>query len=90
MHNVYSRNRSPRGNIAVSFVPTTYTITVAQTPNGTISPSTFSGFQARANQTYSVTYDADYHIDTLAMATTYTSPTYRLTIRSLSPSLPIL
>ncbi len=48
--------------IKADFIPITYTITVTQPANGTITPYTYSGFQAGANQTYSIIPNTGYHI----------------------------
>jgi hypothetical protein len=53
--------------ISVSFVPITYSITVTQTANGSISPFTFSGFTAGMNRSYSITPKTGYRIDTLTV-----------------------
>ncbi|HJW29492.1 MAG TPA: hypothetical protein VJ508_09580 [Saprospiraceae bacterium] len=48
-------------------MPITYTITVSQSVNGSITPCTYSGFTAGMNQTYSITPNAGYHIGTLTV-----------------------
>jgi len=48
--------------IKADFVPVTYAITVSAGPNGAISPSTYSGFKAGANQTYTITPSTGYHV----------------------------
>jgi hypothetical protein len=52
------------GNNAIKadFVPITYTITVNQTANGTVSPYTYGGFTQGATQTYKVSPNAGYHV----------------------------
>jgi hypothetical protein len=51
--------------IKADFVPITYKITVTQTAGGTVSPGTYSGFKPGVNQTYTISPNAGFHIDTL-------------------------
>lgn len=48
--------------ITADFVPVTYTIAVTQTPNGFVSPYTYSGFKAGASQGYAISPKAGYHV----------------------------
>jgi len=53
--------------ISASFVPVRYRIAVSSGPKGAVAPSTYSGFQAGANQTYELRPDTGYHVETLTV-----------------------
>jgi len=56
------KNVQKNYTITADFVASTFTITATAGANGAISPSTYSGFQAGANQTYSITPNAGYRV----------------------------
>jgi hypothetical protein len=65
--------------IAVTFALNTYTITATAGPNGSISPSGAVSVNEGANQSFTITPNAGYHVDTMtvdggsvAPATSYT------------------
>ncbi len=60
-------NVKANATIKADFVPITYTITVTQTPNGYVTPYTYSGFIQGANQTYKIMPNAGYHVATLTV-----------------------
>jgi hypothetical protein len=55
-------NVSKDTTIRADFVPVTYAITVTQTPNGTVTPSTYGGYRAGTSQTFSVRPNTGYHV----------------------------
>jgi hypothetical protein len=60
-------SESQKYTIKADFIPITYKITVTQGAHGAISPGTYNGFKPGASQTYTITSDAGYHIDTLTV-----------------------
>jgi N-acetylneuraminic acid mutarotase len=53
--------------VTASFSPITYTIAVTAGANGQISPHTYDGFLAGSEQTYTITPDFGYHVESLTV-----------------------